>query len=307
MVSQRPGNGFGNADRCRQVKNNLHTLNRALGPVEGANKNGALSDLLKVGADNLRGNGEKLNATLTGLGDSSFLDTADGDVLRFKNNGYASLPQGLVTASDNDFTVEMTMTSATPTNSMSWVIGDGLGTYNSAALGNYVFMNGDSAQSGYTGQILAAIRQKVDSTNGETRMQAPASNGGLDTGTFTTVTMVSSGNTLTLYKNGVQISTLTHSDSLSDIIPSGDVLGYLGRSLYTPDDKLTADVSGVKFWDTALTATQVDESMPTAATKTALTKDLVQTDLSGLSILGGNASATQVTANLSLPATVDAS
>jgi phospholipid/cholesterol/gamma-HCH transport system substrate-binding protein len=48
------------------IYKNIDTLNQALGP-HGANKNGALSDLLKVGADNLRGNGSQLNATLTGL------------------------------------------------------------------------------------------------------------------------------------------------------------------------------------------------------------------------------------------------
>jgi virulence factor Mce-like protein len=49
-----------------QIYKNIDTLNLALGP-DGANKNGALSDLLKVGADNLRGNGQALNTTLTGL------------------------------------------------------------------------------------------------------------------------------------------------------------------------------------------------------------------------------------------------
>ncbi|MCW2587493.1 MAG: mammalian cell entry protein [Frankiales bacterium] len=49
-----------------EIYKNLDTLNQALGP-EGANKHGALSDLLKVGAANLNGNGAALNSTLTGL------------------------------------------------------------------------------------------------------------------------------------------------------------------------------------------------------------------------------------------------
>jgi phospholipid/cholesterol/gamma-HCH transport system substrate-binding protein len=49
-----------------QIYANIDELNKALGP-QGANKNGALSDLLAVGARNLKGNGAKLNATLTGL------------------------------------------------------------------------------------------------------------------------------------------------------------------------------------------------------------------------------------------------
>ena len=41
-------------------------LSAALGP-NGANRNGALSDLVDVGAANLKGNGEQLHQTLTGL------------------------------------------------------------------------------------------------------------------------------------------------------------------------------------------------------------------------------------------------
>lgn len=46
-----------------QIYESLNKLNLALGP-NGANKDGALSDLLKVGAQNLDGNGELLNSTL---------------------------------------------------------------------------------------------------------------------------------------------------------------------------------------------------------------------------------------------------
>jgi virulence factor Mce-like protein len=49
-----------------QVYGALDELGRALGP-NGANKNGALSDLIDVGAANLDGNGEQLNQTLTGF------------------------------------------------------------------------------------------------------------------------------------------------------------------------------------------------------------------------------------------------
>jgi virulence factor Mce-like protein len=49
-----------------QVYGALDELSSALGPT-GANKNGALSDLVDVGAANLQGNGEALNRTLTGF------------------------------------------------------------------------------------------------------------------------------------------------------------------------------------------------------------------------------------------------
>jgi phospholipid/cholesterol/gamma-HCH transport system substrate-binding protein len=49
-----------------QIYSALDELNRAVGP-EGANKDGALSRLLDVGAQNLKGNGELLNTTLDDL------------------------------------------------------------------------------------------------------------------------------------------------------------------------------------------------------------------------------------------------
>ncbi len=48
------------------IYQNVDDLNVALGP-NGANKGGALSDLLKVSADNLGGNGEALHGTVNGL------------------------------------------------------------------------------------------------------------------------------------------------------------------------------------------------------------------------------------------------
>lgn len=48
------------------IYKNLDALNVALGP-DGANRSGALSDLLKVSAANLDGNGAALNSTLTGV------------------------------------------------------------------------------------------------------------------------------------------------------------------------------------------------------------------------------------------------
>ena len=49
-----------------QIFSDIDTLDQALGP-NGANKHGALSDLIHVGSLNLKGNGQDLHNTLTGL------------------------------------------------------------------------------------------------------------------------------------------------------------------------------------------------------------------------------------------------
>ena len=52
------------------IYTNLNQLLTALGP-NGANSNGALSDLLKTGADNLQGQGQAINTTITNLSQAS--------------------------------------------------------------------------------------------------------------------------------------------------------------------------------------------------------------------------------------------
>ncbi|WP_139418028.1 immunoglobulin-like domain-containing protein [Agromyces laixinhei] len=257
-------------------------------------------DMSHEGSTLLDVSGNGRDATLTGLTDESFVTAGGGDVLRFKADGYAALPQGLVTAADNSFTVEYTVSTQTAANHFGWVIGAGVGPWDTTQLGNHIFLSPRSSQGGYSNQVLAAIRVKSGAGNGETRMPA---GGGLNPG-FTTLTMVGSGNTLTLYRDGVVISTVTHTRSLSSIIPSGDVLGYLGRSLYQGDPLLRADVSDVKFWDVALTADDVSASMPTAAEKTAATEGLIRGDILA-AMLGANPSLDAVSSTLTLPASVN--
>ncbi|HTH06653.1 MAG TPA: immunoglobulin-like domain-containing protein, partial [Ilumatobacteraceae bacterium] len=257
-------------------------------------------DMTHAGTSLIDVSGNGRNATLTNLTDASFVDAGGDDVLRFKADGYASLPKGLVTGTDNSFTVEYTVSTQTSANHFGWVIGDGVGPWNTTQLGNHVFLSPRSSQGGYTNQVLSAIRVKSGTDNGESRLPA---GGGLNPG-FTTLTMVGSGNTLTLYRDGAVISTLTHTRAMSSIIPSGDVLGYLGRSLYQGDPLLRADVSDVKFWDVALTAEEVSSSMPTAAQKTAATSALLRGDVLA-TMLGANSSLDSVSSNLILPATVN--
>ena len=257
-------------------------------------------DMSRSGSTLLDVSGNGRNATLTGLTDASFVDAGGDDVLRFRADGYASLPQGLVTGSDNEFTVEYTVATQTAANGFGWVLGDGVGPWNTTQLGNHIFLSPRSAQGGYTDQVLAAIRVKSGMDNGETRLPA---GGGLNPG-FTTLTMVGSGNTLSVYRDGALISSVTHTRQLSSIIPSGNVLGYLGRPLYQGDALLRADVSDVKFWDVALTPEEVSASMPTAAQKTATTSALLRGDVLA-TMLGANASLDAVSGNLSLPASVN--
>jgi phospholipid/cholesterol/gamma-HCH transport system substrate-binding protein len=84
-----------------EIYQNLDGLTRALGP-DGANKNGALSDLLKVSADNLGGNGDALHGTLNGLSKAvQTLADSRGDLFSTISN----LQQFTTVINQNDSTV----------------------------------------------------------------------------------------------------------------------------------------------------------------------------------------------------------
>ncbi|WP_272434162.1 immunoglobulin-like domain-containing protein [Actinomyces sp. B33] len=243
------------------------------------------------------GNGH--DAALTGMDDASFIDIDGQSIADFTGTGYATLPSGPITRGDNDFTVEITVAGAALQNQFGWVIGDGIGDWNTTRLGNYVFVN--PASSERAGGILAGIRVKKGSSNGEVRMPA---GGAMSSTSFTTVTMTSKDNNLSLYVDGKKVSTVDHEYSLSDIVPTGDVLGYIGRSLYRPDGLLKAKVSDVKLWDKALTPAEVASSAPGAAERTKLFQAILDRDILA-AMLGGNASAEEITQDLTLPASVN--
>ena len=113
-----------------QVYGALDELSAALGPT-GANRNGALSDLIDVGAANLEGNGEAMNRTLTGFSQAvetlatnredlfssldnlqtftSALATIDAQVGRFNDNMAAVMDQ--LAAERQDLTEAITLLS----------------------------------------------------------------------------------------------------------------------------------------------------------------------------------------------------
>lgn len=69
-----------------ELYRSANRLSTALGP-DGANKNGALSNLLNTGAANMRGNGQKLNDTVRQLGEAAnTLQGSKGDLFSTVDN-----------------------------------------------------------------------------------------------------------------------------------------------------------------------------------------------------------------------------
>ncbi|MFP7695745.1 immunoglobulin-like domain-containing protein [Trueperella sp. LYQ143] len=248
--------------------------------------------------------GHGYDAKLVDVPDSAFSTYSGGNAMTLAANGYAVLPQGPVTATDNDFTVEFTVGKVANANHFAWVIGDGVGQWNTTKLGNHVFVN--PLARDWNGEILSGIRVKTDGGNGEIRVKR---NGvSMPSGEFSTITMTSHADTIRLYLNGKEFTTATHPYQMSSIIPSGQVMGYLGRSLYEPDALFSGTYLDVKFWDQTLTPEQVAASVkPESDRKAAYNEMFMPADFDQQirkALLGENTSADQITHNLTPPASV---
>ncbi len=242
----------------------------------------------------ISGNGN--DATLYNTEDTDFAAYGEEEVLQFNNEQYATIPSGVI-GDAASFTVQAVVSAPTTSDNWLWCFGDGIGEWGAGNIGDYIFVSPNSGQSSYNGTVLAAVKVGSESAGGESRMPVPSEQLG---GGYTAITLVSDGTTLTMYMDGVEVSTLEHGKDVSSVIPDGDILGYIGQSLYSPDKKLIANVSDIRIWDTALDANTVASAAPTAEDKTNMLLSDIQDAL-----LNGNASVDEITSDVAFPASVD--
>ena len=234
--------------------------------------------------------GKGNDAALHDIDESSVATYGKESVLQFKKDGYADIPAGLA-GTDGKFTVQATFSTQTQADHWLWCFGRTVSTWPN--VDNYLFVGVDSNQDSYKGNTIAAI-----SAGGESRMPAPATTPGAG---YTTVTLVSDGTNLYMYMDGTLVSTLkNHGKDITKIIPASGELGFIGKSLYSPDPLLTANVADMKFWNTALTEEAVQKVLPTTAEK----KKMVLADIRK-AVLNRNASASEVTKDIALPTSID--
>ena len=177
------------------------------------------------------GNGN--DATLYNTENGDFAVYGEEEVLQFNNEQYATIPSGVIDDASS-FTVQAVVSAPTTSDNWVWCFGDGIGEWGAGNIGDYIFVSANSAQGSYNGTVLGAVKVGAENAGGESRMPVPNQQLG---GGYTAVTLVSDGSTLTLYMDGVEVSVLEHDKDVSDVIPDGDILGYIGQSLYSPDRK----------------------------------------------------------------------
>lgn len=247
-------------------------------------------DMSHTGAVLTDVSGSGNDAALTGTTDSSF----SGGSWHMQADSYATLPGGMITG--ESFTVQAL--AATTTNAAHWLftIGDGFGSWNEKNVGNYIFVNPSASEKG--GNFLAAIKAGTGSAWKEQRMPA-ASTGLSRVQGYATVTLVGENGQLRLYMDGELLSTLQHGVSLADILPDTGITGYIGRSLYTADPLVTANLADLKIWNRALSEEEVQQQVPTDQQLA----DLFMADVAAAA-LGENTSADAVTTDLPLPSSL---
>ncbi|WP_158097596.1 immunoglobulin-like domain-containing protein, partial [Gemmiger sp. An194] len=236
------------------------------------------------------GNGN--DATLSGTTDASFA----GGNWHMNKDSFATLPAGLITG--EEFTVQFTATTTAKAAHWMFALGDGFGNWNDKNVGNYIFVN--PAPTERNGNILSAIKVGTGSDWKEVRVPDSASAIGLaNQQGYATITMVGEGNELRLYLNGQQVSSVTHEFKIQDVIPE-DKTGYIGKSLYTSDPLMTANLADFKIWNYALSTEELAAEQPSAE----VLAEYFARDIKA-AMLGGNSGLEAVTENLSLPSTVN--
>ncbi len=242
----------------------------------------------------ISGNGN--DATLYNTEDADFAAYGEEEVLQFNNEQYATIPSGVIDDAAS-FTVQAVVSAPTTGDNWLWCFGDGIGEWGAGNIGDYIFVSPNSGQGSYNGTVLAAVKVGSESAGGESRMPVPSGQLG---GGYTTITLVSDGTTLTMYMDGVEVSILDHGKDVSSVIPDGDILGYIGQSLYSPDNKLIANVSDIRIWNAALDAETVAMAAPATADKT----DMLLADIQD-TLLNGNASLDEIKGDVAFPESVD--
>ena len=179
------------------------------------------------------GNGN--DAVLTGIQDADFAKDGSADVLKFTGNKekYVTLPAGLIET--ENFTVEAEFladkTGTSGENSWLFCIGTKVASWPN--VNNYAFFcpaqgnNNNNAQ----GKVRAGIK---DASNEQLLPQDKQ----VKTGEYNTMVYAFENGTVTVSLNGEVIGTMDTGYSIQSIIKNGTdgtALGYIGKSLYSPD------------------------------------------------------------------------
>lgn len=218
----------------------------------------------------------------------------NGQTMVFQNNqSYVKLPKSIIDnlTDTEQFSIEVEYSRDPNCGGTSWLWS--LGSKVQGTGTNYLFFcpkfNG------------GAMRAGMKNSSSEKLMTL---NGTLNDDQFYTATMVFNKGVIDLYVDGLKISSLNTGYSMAnDILASGldgDVLGFIGKSCWSPDPNFTGSYKSFKIYDKAMTETEVQSVDKDKYQK--ILQDQLESGVTVKSLLGKNADADNVIHDLALPA-----
>lgn len=219
-------------------------------------EDGNLKDVSGLGND----------AAAVGMTQENILVVEDVPALSFTGNKsqYIELPmmEGVM---DEEFTIETTVSSLSGAYHWLWCLGSKVKGTGS----NYLYVDPCYSNGYVRGGIKGETEERIF--------------GGCHSlpkdGSYGTITITYKDKVLSYYLDGAIITTFKFDTSVKEILENGtenNVMGYIGRSLWSADPGLKAKVADFKIYDKALTEEQIsgtasrDDSAKVAAAKEAL-------------------------------------
>lgn len=236
------------------------------------------------------GNGH--DAVLEGFTDADFTQTDEGRKLNFDGSSkYVKLPAGTITG--ESFTIEAVFTAVEASSSWLFTLGTTIDVWPN--VNNYLFVSPISSQSGYANKLLGAIK------DGSTEKRYPTTNLlTVEKNVESVVDVVFENGAVTYYVNGVASDVTDSGFSIQSILAANstaDCIGYIGKSLYSPDAAYKGSVSDFKIYNKALTGTAIADNYE------AILGQIAAGSLKDM-ILGDNESMDSVVKDLTLPSEV---
>ncbi|WP_058306570.1 family 43 glycosylhydrolase [Gracilibacillus massiliensis] len=190
------------------------------------------------------------DAPVVGFDQADFTAENDNTILNFTGDKseYVKLPKGLIT--DETFTIETTFSTSTAANHWLYTLGTMEAEWPN--VNNYVFFNPKQGND--------TVRFGIKDAESEELFQEAS----IESGEYQTVTATFEDELITIYINGEEVGNLPHTFSVMDILANGvdveaDFIGYIGKSLYTPDPAFTGKLADFKVYNYTLTAEEIKE------------------------------------------------
>lgn len=251
--------------------------------------------------------GNNLHGILHNITDADFSANNDRNVLSFdgeagnSNNGkYVEIPiaKQLMNGITETFAIEATYTTTDSVESNAWLftLGSDTGGW---PRHDYLFVSPNTAQNDYKGKLLGAITQGSASGN-EKRYPTSKLLTGNGVGIENTVKVVFEAGNVTYYLNGEASDVTETNYSIQKILTAGTSdekgMGYIGKSLYDPDDPYFKGT----LLDFKIYRAPVDKELEANTTLRATVLEKLKK-----AMLNKNASADEVITDLSFPATLE--